>query len=556
MRRLPGNLPPGPFDLLVIGGGIYGSWVACHAARAGLRTALIERGDWGGGTSSASSKLLHGGLRYLEHFDFGLVRKSLRERKALHRIMPHHARPLRFLLPIYRGARVGRFKFKLGLWLYDRFAGAHQPVGPHRGFTPGDLCREEPALVAEGLTGGFDYGDCWMDDARMILEIVETAQAAGAVAVNYTEAVSLLEEGGRVTGAVIEDRESGERLDVRAVATLNAAGAWAERLAAAGAPIARYTKGVHLVMPPLQGSKALLLTAPRDGRVFFLIPWYGRTLLGTTDTDFAGDPDSARVEEADIAYLLEAAAAYLRPAWTRDDVLGSFCGLRTLRREEGKRASEVTREWSLERPKPGLWMPVGGKYTSARVEADEIVKAILKEKGWPHAPSLEDPPAMAWFPSTPYATWRARQVEQGRAAGLDDETAGLAVERHGCRFEGLLQRLRREPALARRLVPEAPFCRAEVCVAVEEEMARNLTDVLRRRIPVLILCRLREAEIEDAASLAAPHLGWDAARRRQEIEAVMEAKRRQLPFLAYPAPSAGDREDGHASGFDGRPASR
>ncbi len=531
MQRLPARLDDGPFDVLVIGGGIYGSWVACRAARAGLRTALIERGDWGEGTSSASSKLLHGGLRYLEYFDLGLVRKSLHERKALHERMPHHVRPLRFLLPVYRGARVGRFKFKLGLWLYDQLAGAQQPVGPHRGLSAEALCREEPALRADGLTGGFDYGDCWTDDARMILEIVETAQSAGAVAVNYMQAVSLLHADGRVVGAVAQDLEDGARREIRATVTVNAAGAWAERIegVSLATPLARYTKGVHLVMPPLQGGKALLLTAPQDGRVFFLIPWYGRTLLGTTDTDFEADPALAQVEEADVAYLLEAAAAYLRPAWTRDDIVGAYCGLRTLRREEGKRASEVTREWSLERPKPGLWMPVGGKYTSARVEAGEIVRAILKEEaGRDPAASADDAEPMSWFPDAPYDTWRAGRIEQGRAAGLDDETAHVAVERHGCRFDGLLQRLHQAPSLAQRLVPEAPFCRAEVVVAVEEEMARTLTDILRRRIPLLILTRLQRAEVEDAATLAAPLLGWDAARRAAEVDAVLEAKRRQF----------------------------
>jgi glycerol-3-phosphate dehydrogenase len=447
--------------------------------------------------------------------------------------MPHHVRPLRFLLPVYRDARVGRLKFKLGLWLYDRLAGPDQPVGPHRGLSAAALGHEEPSLILDRCTGGFDYGDCGTDDARMVLEIVETAQVAGAAVVNYVRAESLLEEKGRVVGAVVQDLEEGVRREIRASATVLAAGAWSERLAGVplSSPLARYTKGVHLVMPPLRGGHALLLTAPRDGRVFFLIPWYGRTLLGTTDTDFETNPDALRVESADVDYLLEAAAAYLRPAWTRKDILGAFCGLRTLRREEGKTASEITREWSLERPRPGLWMPVGGKYTSARVEAGDVVQSVLTALGRTSAQPVPDPRPMAWYPESPFNEWSADRISKGIAAGLDAEMARCAVARHGRRFDGLLARLRTDPTLSRRLVQHAPFCRAEVPMAVEEEMARTLIDVLRRRMPLLILGEMPRAAVEDAAALAAPLLGWDVQRCRLEVASVLEAKQEQLPFI-------------------------
>lgn len=531
MRREPERLDRGPFDALVIGGGIYGSWIACHAARAGLKTALVEKEDWGSGTSSASSKLLHGGLRYLEYYDFGLVRKSLGERRELHRRLPHHVRPLHFLLPVYAEARVGRVRLELGLWLYDRLAGGNQPVGPHRAYSARALSAAEPRLRSQGLRGGFRYGDCWTDDARMVLEIVETAMAAGAAAVNYTKVEAMLREGGRVVGARVRDMESGALRDLRAAAVINAAGAWAEALVDPQKPpvLARHTKGVHLVLPGLPSGDAVLLTAKADGRVFFLIPWYGRTLLGTTDTDYGGTPDAARVEAADVDYLLDAAADYVTPAWTREEVIGAFCGLRTLRKEEGKPASEVTREWSLEQPLPGLWMPVGGKYTSARVESMQVVSAVRESLGRGRGvPPGEDAP-MAWFPGEPFGTWKAAAIRSGCEAGMDEETAACCADRHGARFAAVLEKVRADRSLARRLVPDLPFSRVEVVHAVQEEMARTLADVLRRRIPLLLLSDTPRAAVEDAAQLAGAVLEWSRERRALEVEQVLAMKQAQDP---------------------------
>ncbi len=385
MQRRPEALD-GPFDLLVVGGGIYGAWTAYDAALRGLRVALVEREDWGAGTSQSSTKLIHGGLRYLEGLEIGLVRRTLSERRRLLALGPHRVRPLRFVAPVYRRARLGCLRLALGLGLYDLIAGRAPGMPRHRRLSRHALLQDWPFLETDGLRGGFAYYDAVTDDARLVLELVDGALAANAVCVNHAEAV-LVEQGGRIVGAQVTDGMSGRVHAVRASITVNAAGPWAATLAGmpvGAAPRCRLVKGVHLVLPPLPMAEALLLTAQSDGRVFFAIPWYGNTLLGTTETDHVGAPSDIRVDEADIDYLLaEAGRALAGIQWTRADLRGAFAGVRTLRDDRAARVSDVSREWTLERPAPGLLMPVGGKLTSSRAEAALIVDAVMDAIGRP-----------------------------------------------------------------------------------------------------------------------------------------------------------------------------
>jgi len=510
-----------PFDLLVVGGGIYGAWIAYDAALRGLDVALVERADWAAGTSSASTKLVHGGLRYLEHLQLGLVRRSLSERRRLATLGPHRVYPLRFVVPVYRGDRVGPLRLEAGLWLYDRLAGPHQPVPPHERFGRSELLAGHGFLRAEGLKAGFAYGDCGTDDARLTLEVVAGALEAGAACVNRAEVVDLIRERGRVAGAAVLDRETGRSAEVRAAVTVNAAGPWGERLkglGSAAAGMTRLVKGVHLVLPPMPTEDALLLTARQDGRVFFAIPWYGRTLLGTTDADYDGDPDAVAVEDADVAYLLEAAHQALGGlGWTESDVLGRFAGVRTLRKGAEARPSDVTREWSLEAPEPGLLMPVGGKLTSARTEASLTVQQAMGMMDRPPGTCPTKRRALPWRPVDAFPHWRDEVAARGRTLGLDPETAALCAGRYGTTVAALHGLIQAEPALAERIVPACPFSRAEVVHAARFEMARTLADVLRRRVPLAILHPLEKDTVERAADLVAPVLGWDADRRAAEV---------------------------------------
>lgn len=523
MKRDFSSLAHPGLDLLVIGGGIYGAWTAYDAALRGLRVALIERTDWAAGTSSASSKLVHGGLRYLEQFHLGLVRGSLAERRRLTELAPHRVSPVRFVIPAYRGGRVGRLRWRLGLTLYDLLAGADQPVSPHETLAAAPLHHRFPFLRQDGLLGGFSYGDCQLDDARCTVEIVDGAVGAGVIAVNGAEATRLLRNSERIEGAVVTDRHTGAALDVRATVTMDCSGSWSPALLAdspATPRETRMTKGVHLVMPPLPANEAFLLLSQVDGRVFFLIPWYGRTLLGTTDTPFSGDPGQVEVLTEDVEYLLQAANAFLSQPWQRGDIQASYAGLRVLPNAAGA-PTNVTREWSLDVPAPGLLRSVGGKFTTARADAARAVDRVMTSLGHGAGarPTGERP--FPWAPPGDFGSWLQDATARGVALGLDESTAHTAALRFGSGVGALHARITTQPDLARRLDPTLPFCRAEVVHVVEQEMACTLHDVLRRRIPLLLLTSPATDVLQDAASLAGEVLGWTAERCQEEADDVL-----------------------------------
>ena len=491
MQRDLTQLGKDTVDLLVIGGGIYGAWIAYDAALRGLSVALVERDDWGSGTSSASSKLIHGGLRYLEHGHLGLVAKALRERARLVRLGPHRVWPLQFILPVFNDSRVPRAGLLAGLALYDRLAGSRPGLPRHRSFAREELCHMAPWLESTDMRGGFTYSDAGCDDARLTLELVYGAIQAGALAVNHIAAAEFLRSSdGRVCGAHFQDQLAGAHGEIRARCTVAAVGPWVRQLPGCDPGPIRLSKGVHVVLPPLPlaTNQAVLLTAPSDRRVFFLIPWYGATLVGTTDTDYHGDPDAVRVEESDIEYLLTAVRQRCPGlGWTRDSVRGAFAGVRTLQGKTGKNVGTVTREWTLSQPTAGLLVPVGGKLTSARVEAARTVDVVEGHLRRAVGPSLTAQRRLPWAPRESWSKWARTQVALGLQHGLDAETAGASLRRYGRRIEPLWQRLRAHPAESQRIDLRYPFCWAEVAIAVQQEMASTVADVLRRRIPLAIL---------------------------------------------------------------------
>lgn len=530
MSRDVARMADEPFDLLVVGGGIYGAWSAYDASLRGLRVALVERADWGAGTSSASSKLLHGGLRYLEQLRFVLVRKSLAERGLLARLAPHRVRPLRFVLPMRRGDRVGRLRLAAGLSIYDALTRGTAPAGPHVALDADGVRERCPFLAARGLLGGFEFGDCTADDARMVLEIVLGARSAGAATAHRAEVLRLLRTGGRVTGAEVEDRLTGARIEVRAQVVLDAGGARAGRLAGDGTEarrLVRLSKGIHLVLPALPGDRAVVLVARADGRPVFLIPWYGRTLLGTTDEDFRGDPDDARTEPHEVAYLLaEANRALEPPGFSERDVLASFAGLRALRHGGARSSADASREWSLEEPEERYLVSVGGKLTSGRADAARAVDRVQDLLGRPRAGHPTATRPLPWSPDAPLDVWLERTAREGCAAGLDPETARDVAWRYGSSSGALHAIVRADPTLAARLDPELPFCRGEVVHAIRNEMALTLEDVARRRLPLLLVARRDGGAIESAARVLAAELGRSPEGTREEVAAARALRER------------------------------
>ncbi len=385
--ELLSRLTDQPVDLLVVGGGITGAGIARDAALRGLRTVLVEREDFASGTSSRSSRLVHGGVRYLEHGYLHLVFESSRERRILLHIAPHLVHPLQFTWPVYRGARLPRWKIVAGLWLYDLlslFRNAH----PHRALSVSGVLAEEPRLRHEGLTGGALYFDAATDDARLTLANILSAVDAGAAALNYAEVTSLLENDGRVCGAVVHDRIAGRTFDVRARVVVNACGPWTDTIARlenpAAPPALRGSKGVHITVPAARigNRQAVTMLDPADGRVLFTLPGGDVTIIGTTETETAADPHEVRPCAADVQYLVDAANAFWpAAALTPEDVITAWAGIRPLIASHAANAGSASREHAIAVGGRGVVAITGGKLTTYRAMAEEVVDVVERQLG-------------------------------------------------------------------------------------------------------------------------------------------------------------------------------
>jgi glycerol-3-phosphate dehydrogenase len=524
-----------PFDLLVVGGGINGAGIARDAAMRGLRTALVERADIASGTSSRSSKLIHGGLRYLEQGHVRLVLEAVRERERLRRLAPHLVRPQEFIFPVYRSGPFGRLKLAAGLWAYDLLAGI-QNVRRHRMLGRGAVEAAEPALRRDGLTGAGQYWDCRTDDARLVLETLLAAAREGAVVVSYAEVAAFVKEGGRITAARVVDRVGGGELLVHARVVVNAAGPWVDRVGALDAdttPRLRLTKGVHVVVPRerVGNRAAVVLHAVADGRVMFVIPWETQTLVGTTDTDHAGGPDvPPTVEREDVAYLLDTVNHYFPAArLTPGDVVSAFAGLRPLVAPRGRAMlspSSVSREQDIFASASGLISIAGGKLTTYRLVALAVVDRVLDalraggdERHFPRS-RTGDVPLPGGF-EAPEKVADAALSRDGH--GVAPAVIGHLADRYGSRLDELLGLIAADGALADPIVPRLPDPRAEVVEAVREEWALTLEDVLRRRTQVALRDERGGAAVADeVARLMAPALGWDAETSRAAAARYVE----------------------------------
>ncbi len=516
------------FDLLVIGGGINGAGVAREAALRGLKTALVEKGDFGCGTSSRSSKLIHGGFRYLETGDFGLVLEASRERDLLRRrLAPHLVRPLPFFFPVYRGGPLPLWKLRVGLLLYDLLA-AFRNIERHRVVHAAGARETEPGLRAEGLRGGALYFDCFTDDARLVLENVLGAEQAGAVCLNYVGVEALEKDGqGRLTGARVRDLDcDGGSLEVSARAIVNATGPWLDRVRALddpnAVPILRPTKGVHIVVPRerVGNRHAIVLHAVRDARILFVIPWQEHAIVGTTDTDFDGNPDALAADEKDVDYLLETLNFHFPRAHLKDgDVISAFAGLRPL--VAGTRAeapSEVSREEALFESGSGLISLGGGKLTTYRRVAirvvDRLARALRRRFGI-ETRSRSGTDALP----LPGAT----TVSVDGEPKLRAEVADLLCQRYGARARELVSLVASVPVLAEPLVAELVDPRAEVAFAAESEMALRVEDVLRRRTHVALKSVDGGAGAAEMTSdLMGERLGWSRPKREQRAREYLE----------------------------------
>lgn len=513
------------FDLAIVGGGINGAAIARDAAMRGLGVALIERGDFAGATSSRSSKLIHGGLRYLQHGELHLVRSALAERERLRRLTaPHLVKPLRFLFPLYRGRGPGRLSLGAGLWLYDLFARTPR-AERHRGVNAALALAAEPMLNPVALAGGAFYYDAVGDDARLTIENALDAAYHGAAIANYVELERFSRVAGRIAAAEVRDRQGGKRFELRARLFVNAAGPWIDDVCRLDdptvAPSVRLTKGVHVIIDRarLPVREALVL-GDAHGRIVFVIPHGEVALVGTTDTDFDGDRERVAVQAEDVDYLLGVVGQSLcgEHKITRNDVLASFAGLRALAAAGDRRApSSVSREEVIVEARSGLISIAGGKLTTHREIAERIVDRAcsILGRGAGRSPTRDTP-----LPG-------ARPAEIEDCAGAADALAALPADlreamaaRYGTRAIVPASLLREAPALARRLAPGCPAAAAEVIYAMRFEMAASVADFIHRRIALSWRHpRSAGAAAEATAHLMAAELGWDRAREQSELEA-------------------------------------
>jgi len=532
----------GEVDLLIIGGGINGAGIARDAARRGLRVLLAEQDDLASGTSSRSTKLVHGGLRYLEQFELSLVFEAVSERRTLLDIAPHLVNPLGFLFPVFQESRQNLTTLRAGMWLYDGLSLFRSPK-LHRTLSPKDVSQEEPLLRSKGLTGAPLFYDCSTDDARLTLENALDASRLGAVIATHTRVVALQhDEAGRLRGATLQDTRTGERREVLAAVAVNATGPWTDRTLEMGRPLERSllrpTKGVHIVVPAsrLPVQHAVVCFHPEDGRVLFAIPWKDATYIGTTDTDWSGDPAQVAADATDVEYLIQAANAYFPTVNLRtEDVIATWAGLRPLMRPLGKdnvSESAVSREHQVVVSPDGLITIAGGKLTTFRKIAEEVVDTAVRmlrlsgrvTRPLPSAHTDRDPlPGAVGWPADDDHDRVAARVAEIAGSELSPASARHLADTLGMRALELARRLHREPRLRQPLVAGRPEVLGQVTWAVEEEFADTVCDVLIRRTQLYFKDHDQGL---GAAELVAAEMGrlldWSEAERNTSIAAFRD----------------------------------
>jgi glycerol-3-phosphate dehydrogenase len=530
---------PGEVDLVVIGGGITGAGIVRDAARRGLRVVLFEQNDVAYGTSSRSSKLIHGGLRYLESYEFNLVFESVSERRVVMDLAPHLVNPLAFLFPVYQGSRKSLRMISAGMWLYDGLALFRSPKR-HQTLKPSEVAEEEPLLKQEGLQGAPVYYDCSTDDARLTLETIIDATRNGAVVVNWARVDALTkDEQGRVSGVIVENARDGGLRNVKAHTVINATGPWTDEVLAMSGPrkgkMLRPTKGIHIVVgrERLPVEHAVVLFHPTDDRVLFALPWGERTYVGTTDTDYDGAPGDEAATLEDVDYLITAANYYFPTNQIhRDDVIATWAGLRPLVAPEpdlGELSeSQVSREHQILIGEDGLITIAGGKLTTYRKMAKECVDVavnLLKLTG----KLPEDihsgqtfkfplPGAVGWPEDDDHSKVAAELTERCDC-DLSEETTLHLVDTYGMRSFELAELCLGDPSLTEPIIPGRVEIMAQVDFGVREELAASVSDIMIRRTQIFF----RDVDqglgaVEKVATRMAHLIGWSDVEKQKSVD--------------------------------------
>ena len=492
-----------PVDVLVIGGGIVGAWTALTSALRGHRTALVEKGDFASGTSGKTSRLIHGGLRYLQQLRVRVVRRAARERDVLLQIAPGLVKPLTFLIPVYRDRGPKKWQLRFGLWLYDALS-KEKTLPRRRWLTPDEAMKREPSLSRTGLVAAAEYADAVTRDARLVLAVIRKASEAGALVANYARVTELVREGGRVVGALVLDEESGGLSTIRATAVVNATGVWVNDLQAEGRKLRlRPTKGIHLLIPRNRiGNRGAVTLPTHDGRVIFVLPWGELALVGTTDTEHSGAKDDVEATPEDVEYLLNVVnAGFPEARSTRADVVATYAGLRPLIDTGETKESGISREHKIIVDPDGLVTVAGGKLTTGRAMATQVLWTIENQQFFEVAARH---PARVMSDSMQRIQDAREREKTGDTRSIMLEDAGVAA---GATDLG--------PVVVR---------------AVRHEMAIHVDDVVVRRTGLFHELADQGARLASIVVEAmGANLGWDDGRRAAELERyrrIVEANRR------------------------------
>ncbi len=528
------------YDVLVIGGGITGAFIAWDSALRGLKAALIDKGDFGAATSAATSKLIHGGLRYLKTLEVGLVRESLQERRIMEIIAPHLVYPLPFVFPGYGWGMRGMPAAVSAMVFYDTLSYDRKWINDDDKKIPGyvkfsaeQILAMEPILDPAELKGGVIYYDCQMySPERLTLEPILSAAEYGADVANYVKAEDLIMDGNRITGAHVVELLTGSEYDIKASITVNAAGPWADLILGKIRGRKHHglirSKGIHIITKPLHKDHALVLQT-KTGRHFFIIPWRGFSLIGTTDDVYKGHPDGFKVTEADIAdFLGEINATVPAARLTRQDILHQYGGLRPIVEKETSVEVEVydaSRKYELydhelDEGVKGLVTAIGGKYTTSRNMAKQLVDMIFTKLGRDAVPCQTHTTPLYGGEMGRFSSFVER-AKILRAGDLDDNVIENLCRNYGSRYQNVIQLAEKKKYISA-ICESFPDIWAEVVYAIRAEMAVSLSDVLFRRTGLCTLGNPGTSIIEEAADMMAKELKWKKARRNQEIDKALD----------------------------------
>jgi glycerol-3-phosphate dehydrogenase len=523
------------FDILVIGGGVNGVGAALDAASRGLKVALIEAQDIAAGTSSRSSKLIHGGLRYLEQYDFKLVREALHERELMvSTLCPHLVKPVGFLFPLTEKLKE-RTYVGAGLALYDALRGFQRSLPWHKHLSQRQINEIAPSLRHDLVTGAIKYFDAQVDDARHTMAVARTAARHGALIATHVSAESLIREGKRVVGVNALDLASGKKIAIKAGATVMCAGVWSDQLHERFELTPGYnvtmSKGAHIVVPgsAIKSDAGIIIKTPVS--VLFLIPWGDKWIVGTTDTPYEGDRAEPFATQEDVQYILDQANRVLKPKLRAKDIIGVYAGLRPLvANKKSATTTKLSREHTVDRPAPGFVSIAGGKYTTYRVMAEDVIdRAVLELRRVTKDSVTEKLPLVG---ADGYFALEQQKERIALENGLTVETVTHLLNRHGSLISEILMIIKEQPKLAKRLDSDLPYIQAEIIYAVSHEGAQSVDDVISRRTRLSFEATNHAVHLaEEVATIMAPVLGWSAKDRKASIAQYLEMVAREKAAL-------------------------